>query len=112
MQWNPRPCGRPKLPDDLRQLILRMAAENPIWGEARIADELQLKLGIRVSPRTVGKYLSGRGSRCTPDLTHSWMTFVRNQAMRIVFVIMAGEIGGIGVRSVERAQLPPRPRLG
>jgi hypothetical protein len=32
------------------QLILSMAADNPIWGEARIADELQLKLGIRVSP--------------------------------------------------------------
>jgi hypothetical protein len=37
-----------------------MAAENPIWGEERIANELQLKLGIRVSPRTVGKYLRDR----------------------------------------------------
>jgi hypothetical protein len=35
-----------------------MAVENPIWGEARIAHELQLKLGIRVVPRTVGKYSS------------------------------------------------------
>jgi hypothetical protein len=51
-RWKSRPRGRPRLPNNLRQPILRMAAENPIWGEARIADELQLKLGIRVSPRT------------------------------------------------------------
>jgi len=37
-----------------------MAVENATWGEERIADELQLKLGIRVSPRTVGKYLQAR----------------------------------------------------
>jgi hypothetical protein len=34
-----------------------MAAENPTWGEERIANELNLKLKIRISPRTVGKYL-------------------------------------------------------
>jgi len=33
-----------------------MAAENSTWGEERIANELKLKLSIRVSPRTVGKY--------------------------------------------------------
>jgi hypothetical protein len=37
-----------------------MAAENPSWGEERIANELLLKLDIRVSPRTVSKYLSRR----------------------------------------------------
>jgi hypothetical protein len=40
------PRGRPKLPANLRELIREMAADNPIWGEARIADELLLKLGI------------------------------------------------------------------
>jgi hypothetical protein len=35
-----------------------MALSNPIWGEERIANELLLKLGIRVSPRTVRKYMS------------------------------------------------------
>jgi putative transposase len=57
-----KPRGRPKLPTNLRELIREMAGTNPIWGEARIADELRLKLGIRVSSRTVGKYLSS-GSR-------------------------------------------------
>ena len=66
-RWKSRSRGRPKLPSNLRQLIRAMAAENSIWGEACIADELQLKLGIRVLPRTVGKYLSdGRGPRRRP----------------------------------------------
>src|SRR5687768_13049687 len=56
-RWKSKPTGRPRLPNDLRQLIRQMAVENMLWGEERIANELKLKLGIRVSPRTVGKYL-------------------------------------------------------
>ena len=47
--------GRPALPKDLRALICRMALENPTWGQERIANELLLKLGLQVSPRTVRK---------------------------------------------------------
>ena len=43
--------GRPPIPLELRQLIRRMATDNPFWGEERIANELLLKLAIRVSPR-------------------------------------------------------------
>ena len=53
--WKSKPTGRPRLPRDLRDLIWKMGAENPIWGEERIANELKLKLGIRISPRTVAK---------------------------------------------------------
>jgi hypothetical protein len=61
-----------------------MAAANVTWGEERIANELKLKLGIRVSPRTVGKYLrSGRPVR-TPDPKQRWLSFVRNHAHVIV----------------------------
>ena len=52
--------GRPPIPEDLRALIRRMAKENALWGEERIANELLLKLGIRISPRTVSKYLPKR----------------------------------------------------
>jgi putative transposase len=84
-RWKSRPRGRPALPGNLRKLIGRMAAENPIWGEERIADELLLKMGVRVSPRTVGKYLSrGSGPRRTPDPKQRWKTFVRNHANAIV----------------------------
>jgi hypothetical protein len=44
--------GRPRIPPEPQHLIRRMAGENPSWGEERIANELLLKLGLRVSPRT------------------------------------------------------------
>jgi putative transposase len=34
-----------------------MARENPTWGQERIANELRFKLGLRVSPLTVRKYM-------------------------------------------------------
>jgi hypothetical protein len=49
--------GRPRILPDLQHLICKMARENPSWGEERIANELLLKLGLRVSPRTIWKYL-------------------------------------------------------
>ena len=54
-RWKSR-GGRPALPRKIRQLIVRMVKENITWGEERIADELSLKLGIWVSPRTMRKY--------------------------------------------------------
>jgi putative transposase len=48
-RWKSRPLGRPRIPKDLRLLILTMARDNPTWGQARIAAELLLKLGIQVS---------------------------------------------------------------
>jgi putative transposase len=84
-RWKSRP-GRPSLPANLRMLIRRMAWENPSWGEERIANELLLKLGLRVSPWTVRKYLPrhphhGRGKRLP---SQRWRTFVRNYARAIV----------------------------
>src|SRR5258705_2470281 len=51
-RWKSRRIGRPRIPKNLRQLILTMARDNPTWGQALIAAELLLKLGIQVSPRT------------------------------------------------------------
>jgi len=51
-RWKSR-LGRPRIPENLRQLIVRMVQENPTWGEERIAAEMSVKLGILVSPRTV-----------------------------------------------------------
>jgi hypothetical protein len=84
-----------------------MAAENPTWGEERIADEILLKLGIRLSPRTVGKYVKQRpcphGSK-----DQRWSIFLHNHAhgivacdffvsvtarFRILYVFVALEIG-------------------
>jgi transposase InsO family protein len=78
--------GRPPLPVDLQALIRRMARENPTWGQERIANELLLKLGLKVSPRTVRKYMpdhcvKGPGQR---GQCQRWSTFIRNHAKGIV----------------------------
>jgi hypothetical protein len=75
--------GRPPIPLELRQLIRRMASENPLWGEERIANELLLKLGLRVSPRTVRKYMPKRPPG-RPRGDQRWSTFLRNHAQAIV----------------------------
>ena len=74
-RWKSRPVGRPRIPKDLRRLIPEMAAENPTWGEERIANELNLKLTIRISPRTVGKYLRRQSPVRTPDPKQRWLTW-------------------------------------
>jgi putative transposase len=84
-RWKSRP-GRPPIAPDLRALIRRMARENSTWGEERIANELRLKLGLRVSPRTVRLYLSTPLDRGGHHHVSSprWRTFVRNHAQAII----------------------------
>jgi putative transposase len=84
-RWKSTP-GRPPIPPALQALIRRMAQENPSWGEERIANELVLKLGLRVSPRTVRKYLPKRSNdgRRPRVPSQRWRTFVRNHAQAIV----------------------------
>jgi putative transposase len=69
-----KPTGRPRLPENLREVIRQMAADNVSWGEERIANELKLKLGIQVSRRTVGKYLRNGQPARTPDPQQCWLT--------------------------------------
>jgi putative transposase len=62
-----------------------MAEKNITWGEERIANELKLKLGIRVAPSTVRKYLCrGNGPGRRPDPTQRWLTLLRNHAQAII----------------------------
>ncbi len=48
--------GRKKTDLELRELIRRMARENPLWGQRRIQAELAC-LGFRVCARTVARYM-------------------------------------------------------
>jgi putative transposase len=83
-KWKSKPRGRPPIPAELQKLIIEMANENPTWGEERIASELLLKLGIRISARTVRRYMPrGKGPQRGPSSQH-WMTFVRNHAQAIL----------------------------
>jgi hypothetical protein len=78
-RWKSRAPGRPAIPVNVQRLIATMAAANRTWGEERIAAELLLKLGIRLSPRTVRRYMPSRLPRPKPG-TQAWSTFVRNHA--------------------------------
>jgi transposase InsO family protein len=80
-KWKSRP-GRPRIPQELRQLIANMVRNNPSSGEERIASELLLKIGIQISPRTVRRYMPNEPRR--KQSSKSWMTFVRNHAKSII----------------------------
>lgn len=77
-----------------------MAAENPTWGEERITDELSLKLQIRLSPRTVGKYIQ-RQPRPRGSSDQRWSTFLRNHAQGVIgcdfFVSVTASFRGLYV---------------
>jgi putative transposase len=75
--------GRPPIPREIQALIRRMGNENPAWGEERIANEFLVKLRIRLSPRTVSKYLSRR-PRGRPRGDLRWSAFLRLHAQGII----------------------------
>jgi transposase InsO family protein len=73
--------GRPKITEELRDLIREISVVNPLWGAPRIHGEL-LKLGIEVAQSTVSKYMvRGRGPR-----GQTWGTFLRNHADTIASI--------------------------
>src|SRR4051812_45441153 len=57
-----------------------MTARGRLWGAERIRGEL-LKLGIKVSKRTIQKYM--RGVRGRSGGGQSWATFMKNHAERM-----------------------------
>ena len=65
--------GRPKVAAEIRQLIRRMAQENPTWGVPRIQSELAL-LGYEIAESTVAKYVK----RCSKPPSQTWRTFLKN----------------------------------
>jgi putative transposase len=76
--------GRPPLPAEVRELVLRLARENPRWGHRRICGELA-KLGFRVSPTSIRRLLARAGLEPAPRRAGpSWREFLRAQAAGIV----------------------------
>ena len=83
-RWKSRPPGRPRVPVSLQQLIIQMAGANRTWGEERIASELLVKLGIRVSPRTIRRYMPSDPKPNRGPGSQAWSTFVRNHARSVL----------------------------
>jgi putative transposase len=80
----PRGAGRPPLDQEVQQLIVRLARENPRWGYQRIQGELH-RLGVQVSATTIRTTLRRHGLDPTPrPATTTWRAFLRQQAAGIV----------------------------
>jgi putative transposase len=78
--YSRRAPGRPPRERSLRELILRLAKENPGWGYKRIVAELK-GLAISVSATSVRKVLLEAGLQPAPQRTYSsWRSFLRAQA--------------------------------
>ncbi|HEY7424636.1 MAG TPA: integrase core domain-containing protein [Gemmataceae bacterium] len=67
--------GRPPLDKEVRDLIGRMARDNPTWGAPRIQAELRL-LGHDVAEATVAKYI--KRSRPPKPPSQTWKVFLKN----------------------------------
>jgi transposase InsO family protein len=81
-RWRSHPGGgRPKIAEEVRVLIRRLANENPDWGAPKIHGELQ-KLGFVVSERSVARYL--RRIRRRGDPGKRWLAFLQNHREAIV----------------------------
>jgi transposase InsO family protein len=75
-RWRSRPRGgRPRISQELQELIRRLAKENPDWGAPKIHAELQ-KLGFCVAERSVARYLRRIVRRGDPD--RKWLSFLQN----------------------------------
>ena len=76
--------GRPPLPAEVCELVLRLARENPRSGHRRICGELA-ELGLRVSPTSIRRLLARAGLEPAPRRAGpSWREFLRVQAAGVV----------------------------
>ena len=82
-RWRSQRPGRPRINPEIRDLIRGMSSANPLWGAPRIHGEL-LKLGIKISQATVGRWMPRRPKVPSP----TWRSFVRNHLPDIAAIDM------------------------
>ncbi len=76
--------GRPPIPEETEELILRLARENPGWGYLRVQGELAC-LGIAVSATTIRAVLRrGKVPPAPQRSRDTWSTFLRAQAQGLL----------------------------
>jgi putative transposase len=86
-RWTyPGRVGRPPIGGEIRELVLRLARENPRWGYQRIVGELR-GLGVAVSATTVRELLKNAGLGPASERAGlSWRKFLRGQAHSMLAV--------------------------
>jgi putative transposase len=116
-----RPPGRPAVSPELREVVVRLARENPRWGYQRIVGELA-GVGQRVSATTVAKILRQAGVSPTGARAElSWREFLRAHAASMIacdfFTVETLRLGRLyvlffielGTRRVHLAGCTPNP---
>jgi putative transposase len=83
----PHQRGRPALAAELRELVLRLARENPTWGYRRVHGEL-CRLGYKdkIGASTVWTILRRAGVAPAPKRSAHWRQFLRAQAKGVLAV--------------------------
>ncbi|REK25516.1 MAG: hypothetical protein DWQ42_11235 [Planctomycetota bacterium] len=71
--------GRPRVRQQIVELVLRLARENPRWGYARLQGALA-NLGYEITATTVRNILKAHGIEPAPDRRRSlsWKTFLKS----------------------------------
>src|SRR4249919_1398473 len=71
-----RRSGRRSVLSEIRQLVVRMATENPTWGYTRIQGALK-NVGHRVGRSSIRRILKTAGLPPVPQRPTSWQTFLK-----------------------------------